>query len=152
MSHASTSNLHSPPRRPSAAREAIFYDGHCGLCHGLVLFVLARDRGGAAFRFAPLGGESFRRALPAAARAALPDSIVLLTATGEALTRSAAVLHILDRLGGAWRLLSRLARLCPRPLRDFVYDRVAGVRHKLFARPADVCPVIPAHLRDRFDA
>jgi predicted DCC family thiol-disulfide oxidoreductase YuxK len=81
----------------------------------------------------------------------LPDSIVLLTATGETLTRSAAVLHILDRLGGAWRLLGCLARLFPRPLRDFVYDRVAAVRHKLFARPADVCPVIPAHLRARFD-
>jgi predicted DCC family thiol-disulfide oxidoreductase YuxK len=149
MPRASTSNFRRP--HPGAAPEIIFYDGHCGLCHGLVLFVLARGGRGAAFRFAPLGGESFRRAVSAAARATLPDSIVLLTATGETLTRSAAVLHILDRLGGAWRLLGCLARLFPRPLRDFVYDRVAAVRHKLFARPADVCPVIPAHLRARFD-
>jgi predicted DCC family thiol-disulfide oxidoreductase YuxK len=135
---------------PAVAPESVFYDGHCGLCHGLVRFVLARDHGGM-FRFAPLDGETFRRTVPTEVRAALPDSIVLVTAAGETLIRSAAVLHVLSRLGGAWPLIGKLLGIFPRGLRDFVYDGVAGVRHKLFARPADACPLVPAHLRDRFD-
>lgn len=129
----------------------IFYDGHCGLCHGLVRFILARDRDGTAFRFAPLGGETFTRRIPGPTRATLPDSVVVLAASGNVLTRSAAVLHVLRRLGGVWRMLGRVASLCPRTWRDFAYDRIAAVRHRFFARPTDTCPLIPPHLRARFD-
>src|SRR5437879_3847393 len=44
--------------------ETIFYDGHCGLCHWAVRFVLAKDRNGDAFRFAPLDSDAFRAAVP----------------------------------------------------------------------------------------
>lgn len=141
---------HSSGASPSDAPELIFYDGHCGLCHGLVRFVIARDRSGI-FRFAPLGGETLRRAVPEEVRATLPDSIVLLTATGAVLTRSTAVLHILQQLGGAWRMLGLLARLSPRPLRDFFYDCLAAIRQHLFSRPAETCPLVAPNLRSRFD-
>jgi predicted DCC family thiol-disulfide oxidoreductase YuxK len=32
-----------------------------------------------------------------------------------------------------------------------MYDWVARIRYRLFARPADVCPVMPPELRRRFD-
>src|SRR5438067_1150934 len=92
--------------RPATGTDTLFYDGHCGLCHRAVRFVLAEDRTGTAFRFAPLDGDAFRAALPAADRAQLPDSIVVRTAEGAVLTRSAAVRHILQRLGGLWRLFA----------------------------------------------
>ena len=41
------------------APERLFYDGTCALCHGAVRFVLARDRDGSAFRFAPLDFHDF---------------------------------------------------------------------------------------------
>ena len=44
-------------------REIIFYDGHCGLCHAAVRFVVARDDREEGFVFAPLGGETFRETL-----------------------------------------------------------------------------------------
>ena len=128
--------------------ETLFYDGQCGLCHGAVRFLLARDRApGGAFRFAPLGGETFRNAIPNAA--ALPDSLVLLTDDGRVLTRSRAVLHIGHRLGGLWRTLARVAGIVPRPLLDRGYDAVARVRYRLFARPQDACPMAPPELRSR---
>ena len=133
------------------ATETIFYDGHCGLCHRLVRFVLAADRHGRAFRFAPLDGETFRAKVPESARVNLPDSVVVPTADGSLLVRSAAVLYILHRLGGGWRALGAVLRLVPRPLRDGLYDWIAGIRYRLFARPAGVCPVMPAELRRRFD-
>jgi predicted DCC family thiol-disulfide oxidoreductase YuxK len=135
--------------RAAPAAELLLYDGHCGLCHRWIRFVLAADRA-EAFRFAPLGGEAFAAAVPEAARASLPDSVVVVTAGGGRLVRSRAALYILARLGGLWRVLGGVARVVPRPILDAAYDGVAGVRHRLFARPTDACPVVAPELRTRF--
>jgi len=137
--------------RPGVRGERVFYDGACGLCHRAVRFVLAEDVTGEAFRFAALGGEAFEAEVPEAQKGSLPDSIVLVTHDAEVLVRSNAILRMMDGLGGLWRVLATLLRLIPRPLRDLGYDGVAAVRHRIFAKPADVCPIIPKHLRPRFD-
>jgi predicted DCC family thiol-disulfide oxidoreductase YuxK len=131
--------------------ERLFYDGSCALCHWAVRFVLARDPEGRAFRFAPLDSEAFRGAVPEAVRASLPDSFVIETTDGRLLTRSAAVLRVLDRLGGPWRILGRVARVVPRALLDGVYDFVARVRYRVFGREPEACPAIPKELRSRFE-
>jgi predicted DCC family thiol-disulfide oxidoreductase YuxK len=131
--------------------ERLFYDGHCGLCQRSVRLILAEDATGEAFRFAPLQGETFASLLSEAERASLPLSLVVRTETGTLLTRSAGVLHILRRLGGVWRLLAGLLMLLPTLVRDRLYDGVARMRHRLFARPAEVCPLMPPRLRARFD-
>jgi predicted DCC family thiol-disulfide oxidoreductase YuxK len=134
-----------------ADHSMVFYDGGCGLCHRAVRFALAHDADGSRFRFASLDSEGFRRRVPPAARAGLPDSIVALTPDGTLLVRSAAVIHILERVGGSWRLLGRLLGIVPRRVRDAGYDAVARVRHRLFRRPDDACPVTPLELRARFE-
>ena len=139
-----------PRATSTTGPEVLFYDGGCGLCHRAVRFVLWADPEGRAFRFAPLGGATFEAEVPAAERAQLPDSLVLRTAEGALLTRSAGVLHLLRRLGGVWRGLALLFGLVPRPLRDAAYDFVARIRLRLFARPDDACPVVPPPLRGRF--
>jgi predicted DCC family thiol-disulfide oxidoreductase YuxK len=131
--------------------EYIFYDGHCGLCHRAVKFVLKHDRSGNAFRFAPLQGETIQSHIPAERRASLPDTFVVLTRDGTLLMRSNASLHILERLGGGWRILANISRVIPRGLRDLMYDFVARVRYRLFGRRDDLCPVVPPNLRARFD-
>ncbi|MGI8989839.1 MAG: thiol-disulfide oxidoreductase DCC family protein [Bryobacteraceae bacterium] len=130
--------------------EWIFYDGSCGFCHRWVRFVLAVDRDGRAFRFSPRIGETFQASIPAAERAVLPPSIVVLTREGRVLTRSAATLHILKRLGGIWSLLAAAGNLVPRAARDFVYAIVARARHRLYAAPEGLCPVVAPELRKRF--
>jgi predicted DCC family thiol-disulfide oxidoreductase YuxK len=128
----------------------LFYDGHCGLCHGTVRFLARRDPDGSRFRFAPLQGEEIRRRIPENERGSLPDSIVLLDTAGRLLLRSDAVLHALTRVGGGWAVLAGVLRIVPRGLRDPIYDLVAKVRKRLFRRPDDVCPTLPAELRGRF--
>jgi predicted DCC family thiol-disulfide oxidoreductase YuxK len=130
--------------------ELLFYDGGCGLCHRSVTFILRRDRDGSLFRFAPLGGSTFEGAVPREDRQGLPDSLVLQAADGTILVRSAAILHIGERLGGEWRLLARVAGWLPRTVLDWNYDLIARIRYRLFARPHDVCPVVSAELRARF--
>lgn len=129
----------------------VFYDGHCGVCHGAVKFLLARDRDGSRFRFAPLQGETLALRVAEERRARLPDSIVVMTARGDLLVRSGGVVAILEQLGGAWRIGARVLSWVPRPLRDALYDFVARIRRRLVAAPADVCPMIPLELRARFD-
>lgn len=137
--------------RATPTTEILFYDGHCGLCHRAVKFVLKHDRPGDAFRFAPLQGPTFQAQVPANRRAGLPDSIVVLTQAGELLVRSDAFLHILGRLGGGWRRLAGLFSVIPRPARDRVYDFVARIRYRIFGKRDELCPIVPPDLRERFD-
>ena len=135
----------------AGGRYTLFYDGHCALCHGAVRFVLNHDRSVSATRFAPLQGELFKELVPEAQRASMPDSLVVLTADGALLTRSEAVLHILRRTGGLWRVIAGVGRIVPAPLRDAAYDGVAKIRYRVFGKRDDACPVIPASSRSRFD-
>ncbi|MGC2330084.1 MAG: DCC1-like thiol-disulfide oxidoreductase family protein [Candidatus Acidiferrales bacterium] len=131
--------------------EMLFYDGHCGLCHGAVKFVVKRDRAGNAFRFAPLQGPTFEARVPADRRAGLPDSIIVLTNEGTVLARSDAFLHILRRLGGGWKAVAGALALIPRAVRDAAYDFIARVRYRVFGKRDELCPIVPPELRARFD-
>jgi len=130
--------------------DTVFYDGHCGFCHRLVRFLLAADSKGV-FRFAPIGGATFTRTISAEIRASLPDSIVVGKDDGTVLVRWASTLYMLERIGGAWRLLGRALDILPRRSLDWCYDRVARVRKHLFRAPGGECPLTPPHLRSRFD-
>jgi predicted DCC family thiol-disulfide oxidoreductase YuxK len=123
--------------------ETIYYDGHCGLCHGVVKFVLARDADGR-YRFSPLDRLSPEE------RQGLPDSVVIRTDRGV-LVKSDAVLYILKGLGGFWAFVASCSKLFPAVLRNFMYDFIARVRYRIFGTRDDVCPLVPPALRKRFE-
>ncbi len=127
----------------------VFYDGECAMCHGFVRFALERDREGR-FRFAPLHGASFAALVPAEARGALPDSVVVRTPGGELLVRSRAVRYVLARLGGIWPALGHALGALPERLLDRLYDGIAALRKRVFRRPGGSCPLVAPTLRQRF--
>jgi predicted DCC family thiol-disulfide oxidoreductase YuxK len=135
----------------AGVKETVFYDGYCGLCHRAVRFVIAEDGDGSRFLFAPLQGQRFELLVPAEQRVAFPDSIAVKTADGRILTCSAAFIHILRRLGGAWRIIAGVIAVVPQPVRDAAYDVVAKVRYRIFGRRVESCPVVPPELRARFE-
>jgi predicted DCC family thiol-disulfide oxidoreductase YuxK len=124
--------------------ETVYYDGHCGLCHGFVKFVVKRDSE-ERYRFAPLDR------LSDAERRGLPDSIVVRGPQGSLLVKSDAALHVLEGLGGFWSFLAGCARVFPKSVRDFAYDFIARVRYHLFGKRDEVCPLVPKELRKRFE-
>jgi predicted DCC family thiol-disulfide oxidoreductase YuxK len=128
----------------------IVFDGCCGLCNGLVDFLIARDPK-AVFRFAPLQGETAIARIPNDAvpydPVGDPRSIVLWD-RGTVFRKSDAVLRALPLLGGVWRLAA-LLRAIPRPLRDIVYDFVARHRYRWFGR-REACRVPGPGERNRF--
>ncbi|MEO8138268.1 MAG: DCC1-like thiol-disulfide oxidoreductase family protein [Gemmatimonadota bacterium] len=133
-----------------ADSDLLFYDGGCGLCHHTVLFTLRHDLEGTRFRYAPIGGSAYQDAFAPEQRATLPDSVIVRTADGRTLTRSDAVLHIGERLGGAWATLARFGSFFPRWFLDWGYDCIARVRKRIFAAPKTACPMLPPELRGRF--
>lgn len=138
-----------PPRGPET--EILFYDGHCALCHATVKFVLRHDRTGTTFRVAPLQGQTFAAFVSPEQRAGLPDSMVLRTADGALFARSDAMNHIFRRLGGGWKILASILALFPREIRDAGYDFIARIRYRVFGTRQDLCPMVPAEWRGRFD-
>ena len=70
---------------------------------------------------------------------------------GPLLVRSAGVIELGRQLGGIWRLAAIATALVPARARDAAYDWVARTRHRLFATPDALCPVLPPELRGRFD-
>jgi predicted DCC family thiol-disulfide oxidoreductase YuxK len=117
------------PAQPTAI---VVFDGVCVLCSGWVRFLLARDRA-RRYRFAAMQSAAGRALL--AQHGLDPDDPVsfLLFEDGRAHTDSGAILRILVRLGGAWRLMA-IFYAVPPLLRDALYRFVARRRYRWFGR------------------
>jgi len=110
----------------------IVFDGVCVLCSGFARFVAKRDASGQ-FRFtaaqSALGQALFRHY---GLDPGDPETFLLL-AEGRSYGRSEALVGILARLSGPWRFARPVLGL-PRSVRDWVYDRIARNRYRLFGR------------------
>ncbi|GLK57631.1 putative DCC family thiol-disulfide oxidoreductase YuxK [Methylopila capsulata] len=123
------------------------YDGVCVLCSGSVRYALGHERDHA-MRFVAIQSRE-GRAL-AARHGADPDDpeSFLFIEDGRALAKSDAVLALAAHLNGPARLLV-IGRIMPKALRDWLYDRVARNRYRIFGRKTVCETPDPAH-RHRF--
>lgn len=140
------------PALSSARMPVLLYDGVCGFCNETVRTLLRLDPRGA-LRFAALQSDYGQSVVARHPELAGVDSVVFVepAAAGEAErvhVRSDAALRVVSYLGGAWRVFL-LARLLPRPLRDFLYDAFARNRYKLFGK-YDSCMLPAPEVRSRF--
>ncbi|MEO6445722.1 MAG: DCC1-like thiol-disulfide oxidoreductase family protein [Gemmatimonadaceae bacterium] len=127
-------------------RYILLYDGVCGLCNRTVQWILRRDSDGP-MRFATLQGPVGREALRRLPQLAVVDSVILLHPEG-AWIKSTAALEIIRYVGGVWTL-ALVGYLCPRALRDWVYDSVARRRYARFGK-LESCPLPSPAQRSRF--
>jgi predicted DCC family thiol-disulfide oxidoreductase YuxK len=131
----------------------LLYDGVCGLCNRLVQFSLRRDRS-AVFRFASLQ-SALAAAILARHRADPSDLNTVYVVVNPdlpdeyLLSRSDAVLFVLNRLPGIWRAVASLLQLLPRFLRDAAYKIVARYRYRIFGR-SEACVLLRDRDRNRF--
>jgi predicted DCC family thiol-disulfide oxidoreductase YuxK len=141
----------SKPSRPSetpldAGHPLLVFDGVCVLCSGFVLMVVRLDRQGR-FRFAtaqsPFGEALFRQ--HGLRTDSYETNLVLID--GVAFTQLDSFVVVMSELGWPWRA-AKVLLLLPRPLRDWLYNRIAKNRYVLFGRK-DSCEVPSAELRAR---
>jgi predicted DCC family thiol-disulfide oxidoreductase YuxK len=134
---------------PQAA-PVLLYDGVCGFCNHAVQTILRFDRRGT-LRFAALDSDFARTIVQRHPCASDVDSMVVVDNPGQldehVSVRSAAGLRVAQYPGGPWRLLL-LARAIPPRLRDWLYDRFASIRYRIFGK-YDTCPVLSEEMRAR---
>jgi predicted DCC family thiol-disulfide oxidoreductase YuxK len=147
-----------PPRAISAAdlaaahlsdlrKPLIVFDGICHLCTGFVRFVIRWDDD-ALFQFLPAQSP---RGEALYARIGLKSGdwdSNLLVIEGRVYTELDAFIEITRRFGGLWRLMPILYAV-PRPLRDWLYNRLARNRYDWFGK-RDVCYLPTPELAARF--
>ena len=135
-----------PPEDFDASQPLIVFDGVCVLCSGFVRMVVRLDRKNR-FRFAtaqsPLGEALFQK------HGLRTDSYEtnLALIDGAAFMRLESLVAVMAELGWPWRV-ARILLLLPRPLRNWLYDRIAGNRYALFGKK-DNCDIPSAELRGR---
>jgi len=136
-----------------ASNPIVFYDGVCGLCNRLVQFLLKHDREGR-LRFASLQSDFAAKVL---GRHGFDpkdlDTVHVVENYDQpderVLQRSDAILRAGRELGGFWSASSSIAKVVPRPLRDFVYRLVATNRYRMFGK-FDTCMLPDPSQRSRF--
>jgi predicted DCC family thiol-disulfide oxidoreductase YuxK len=129
----------------------LLYDGVCGFCNGAVRTLLRVDRGGT-MRFAPIDSDYARTVFTRHPALQAVDSVILIENPGRSDervgVRSTAALRIASYLGFPWKAALVLAAI-PKPVRDWLYDRFASVRYRLFGK-YESCPIPAPEVRARF--
>lgn len=137
-------SLNPPLGTPCAL---LLFDGVCNLCNGFVNFVLDHDSEGAILLGA-LQSDAARPYLQAFDRDPEALGTVVLIENGQLYTRSTAALRVLRRLDAPWPFLYAFIAV-PRPVRDWVYDRIAANRYQWFGK-RDQCRMPTPELKARF--
>ena len=121
----------------SESRAIVLYDGVCGLCNGLVQFLLKRDTHDR-LRYASLQSEFAGAILKR--HGADPhdlDTVYIVVGHNEPnekmLARSDAILYLAEQLGGIWGI-AKIGRVIPRVIRDGMYKLVATNRYRMFGK------------------
>ncbi len=109
----------------------ILFDGVCLLCSGWVRFIIPRDPA-QVFRFVPIQstyGQMLAQRFGIDSETPESNAVV-----GHNLVyfKSDAAIHVLSRLPG-WSWIVAL-QILPKALRDWLYDRIAQNRYRLFGR------------------
>ncbi len=130
----------------------VLYDGVCGLCDHLVQFLLKRDHRDR-FRFASLQSDVAAQLLQRHGTDAVDlDTVYVVVDYGKQseklLSRSDAIIHLLQRLGGIWSVVTA-GKILPRPLRDSFYKFIATNRYRVFGK-FDVCQMPDERFKFKF--
>jgi predicted DCC family thiol-disulfide oxidoreductase YuxK len=136
----------------TTSKPIVLYDGVCGLCNGLVQFVLKRDRYDKLL-FASLQSDFAASILQKHGRDARDlDTVCVVVNRGQrtekVLARSDAIICIGQELGGIWKV-AVLGKFIPRFLRDAAYRLVAKYRYRIFGKH-DTCMLPDPKQRGKF--
>jgi predicted DCC family thiol-disulfide oxidoreductase YuxK len=133
---------------PGIPNGSVLIDGKCVLCAASFRFVAQRDSQ-IAFQFTSIqSGFGQRTAERLGINPDDPDTFAVVL-EGRLLVKSEGALEILRRLPG-WQW-SAVLLMIPRSIRDWIYDRIARNRYRLFGR-LPVCMVPTEELASHFIA
>ncbi len=127
--------------------DLVIFDGVCNLCAHSVRFILKCEADSSRL-FVPLQSPAGARLLRQFEFDPEDVRTFVLINNGVVHVKSDAALKIAERFRWPWRALTAL-RIIPRPVRDWLYDRIAQNRYHWFGR-TEICMVPTPKLRSRF--
>ena len=125
----------------------VLFDGVCNLCNRLVMFIIRYDQQGK-FKFVSLQSDFGKSILQKHNITVENNDTFVLVMSDVIYLKSTASLKLLKELGGIWKVFY-IFILIPRPIRDFVYDKIAGSRYAVFGK-RESCMVPSDNIKDRF--
>ncbi|MDF1546177.1 MAG: thiol-disulfide oxidoreductase DCC family protein [Bacteroidales bacterium] len=125
----------------------VLFDGVCNLCNGGVQFIIKRDKKNI-FKFAALQSEFGQAQLVKyKLDTSSFDSFILIK--NEAIfQKSTAALKIAKELKSGWQFFYVFI-IIPAFIRDWLYDRVAKNRYRMFGKK-DSCMIPTPELKAKF--
>jgi predicted DCC family thiol-disulfide oxidoreductase YuxK len=127
--------------------DIMIFDGMCNLCTHSVQFILKHEAA-PRIQFTPVQSPAGTRLLREFGFSPDDISTFVLVSDGKVYIKSSAAILIAKHLKGPWRLL-RTLWLCPRPIRDGIYDVIARNRYAWFGKTT-ACMVPTPELSARF--
>ncbi|MCW5966460.1 MAG: DUF393 domain-containing protein [Bryobacterales bacterium] len=126
--------LANAQQKTTVCRHLLLYDGSCGLCDGLAMYVMKFDRR-ATFCFASLQSDFAARLMPEDGRSRHQAETLVVFADFQQrsrvrYTKAQAALFVLGALGWPWKLAVVL-HLIPSGLLDSLYDFIARNRFRI---------------------
>ncbi len=136
--------------RTSASQTAdkvVLFDGVCRLCSAWARFLIRCDRK-KQLRLASVQSDAGQSILESHGFPTGSFHTMLFFDNGVLYERSSAFIRVMTALPMPWKLAS-VVRIIPLQIRDWVYDRIARNRYRLFGR-FDVCAVPPPDHEGRY--
>jgi len=125
----------------------ILYDGVCKLCNGWSQFILRFDTN-EVYKLCSVQSPAGQGLLQTYGYPLDYFETMLVIHDGKVYEKSDAFFRVMKSLGLPWNLIT-LLKLCPRAIRDWLYDRIALNRYQLFGRYTE-CRLPPAEQVHRF--
>ncbi len=114
---------------PTIQKPIILFDGECKFCNFWIALI-QRQKAQHKFNYYPLNSAKGGELKEEYKINPNIDSVLVLDG-GKVFDKSSAAFRIVRVLGGGWNMLF-VFWLIPKPLRDWMYDKVAKNRHRLF--------------------
>lgn len=127
--------------------QVVLFDGVCKLCNGWAKFLIRHDRE-RVFRLASVQSPQGQALLSWFGMPTDEYRTMVLIRNGQAYVRSGAIIRILRDLPFPWKL-GVVAWVVPRPIRDWIYDRIALNRYRIFGK-YDSCILPTSDHKSRF--
>ncbi|QAY86189.1 thiol-disulfide oxidoreductase [Pseudomonas arsenicoxydans] len=115
-----------------AGDTAVLFDGTCKLCNGWAAFIIQYDKAHR-IQLAAVQSPEGQELLKWAGLPLEKFNTIVLISQNNVCMRSEAMFEILGQLNAPWRWL-KAARVIPATMRDWMYDKIALNRYRLFGR------------------
>ena len=126
----------------------ILFDGVCNLCAAWVQFVVKRDKLGQ-FKFASVQSAEGQALLTWCGLPTTQFDTMVYIENGQAYYKTQAFFKIVAQFNWTWRVFAKVSQIMPVVIRDWLYDRIAQNRYRLFGK-REVCLMPTPQLTNRF--